>query len=127
MKQDRIDCNIYTQLAKNESPREIQKRLAKQTFLKEYREEEYAKLHRQVWRELHLGYHKDWCNNHPTYFVEYCRNWRNTHHDYAKNYSKKWREEHPGYYTKYRRKNRRKLRKYWRDYKRKVRMMHVIS
>ncbi len=100
---------------------EILPRLAKKKFLKEYRVEEYARLHRQVWYEQHPMYNGNWRKKHPDYCRRYCKEWRKKHPDYMKSYSKKWRVEHPDYYRKYRKRNKRKLRKYWRDYERKIR------
>ncbi len=103
------------------SYRQRVKKTKRLVYLKEYRSEEHARLHRKVWLEAHPAYHATWRKNHPEYFRENCRKWRSQNPDYARNYSREWRSRHPEYYKKYRKRNRRRLKKYSRNYKRKVR------
>lgn len=111
---------IQSRIKKTVFLRELMKN-SKKDYQKQYRMEEYAHLHDQMWLKNHPEYHKKWRENHPDYAKKKSRKWRKKHPDYAKEYAKKWREEHPDYYKKYRKKKRRSLRKYWREYKQKRR------
>lgn len=98
-----------------------EKRARRSNYQRQYRSDDYAELHKQIWNQQHAKYYTQWRQQHLDYHKEYCHKWRNKNPIYTKNKNKKWRQEHPNYFKKYRRRNKRKMRKYWREYKRKVR------
>lgn len=99
----------------------IEKLQKRRNYQAEYRRVDYAKLHRQVWLELHPEYFAIWREKNPDYFKVRYRRIKLCDPYYSRECSRKFRRANPDYYKEYRARNRKKLRRYWRMYKRKKR------
>jgi hypothetical protein len=111
----------YKNVQQSNQIKELQKNQKKKFYQEEYRKDEYASLHREVWRELHPDYFLQWRLAHTDYFKLRYQNIKQKDPYYAREKSRRFRALHPDYYKEYRERNRKKLQRYWRKYKRKKR------
>jgi hypothetical protein len=109
----------YESIQQSNQDKEIQKNQIKKIYQEEYRKDEYASLHRQVWLELNQYYFLLWRLAHPDYFKLRYQNIKQKNPNYACEKSRRFRALHPDYYKQYRERHRKKLQRYWRMYKRK--------
>jgi hypothetical protein len=62
-----------------------EKRARRLRYQKQYRSDDYAKLHRQIWNQQHPNYYAQWQQRNPGYHREYCRQWRAKNPTYTMN------------------------------------------
>jgi len=121
MSQEILKELTYKNVQQSNQVEEIQKDQIKKIYQTEYRKDEYASLHRQVWLELHPDYLLLWRVAHPDYFKLRYQKIKQKDPYYAREKSRRFRALNPDDYKEYREHNRKRLQRYWRMYKRKKR------